>query len=287
MKLWKKIVICFVAVALLGSALNVIPLFNSRKILDIRKEIDATHLTEMVNANMISYNVKLLNLSAFQLVAETRDKNYSAQHIEPILASLDNYVLKISTGLNSIKTAIEGKNILDKTGGIVRQDVIKNQILDSLTRDLSSFLFGIQCIIKSCRSNHCEGIATIYYEDVNPLKDSIVVLTDIIMQTAREDLRVAVRRIDKISQMNIVVSAFIAALILVVAVVIGYLLSRHISAPLKRIIYAIKEFRRGNMDVKVEVKTRDELQMLGYAFTASTRLIRIQMNAMMKLNKSL
>ena len=47
---------------------------------------------------------------------------------------------------------------------------------------------------------------------------------------------------------------------------IGFLLSRSISKPIKELYNATKQIEKGNYDIKLDIKTRDELQRLGEAF---------------------
>lgn len=47
---------------------------------------------------------------------------------------------------------------------------------------------------------------------------------------------------------------------------VSYLLSRRISVPIKKLVSASEELAQGNLETKVEIKTRDELQYLANAF---------------------
>ncbi|UCH72351.1 MAG: HAMP domain-containing histidine kinase [Thermoplasmatales archaeon] len=65
----------------------------------------------------------------------------------------------------------------------------------------------------------------------------------------------------------------VAVIILVIAVdagLIGFLVSRSISKPIKELYNAAKEVEKGNFDVKTNIQTKDEIQELGNAFNNTT-----------------
>lgn len=66
------------------------------------------------------------------------------------------------------------------------------------------------------------------------------------------------------------VAIMIIILISVDAGVIGFFMSRSISKPIKELYRATREVEKGNYDVKIDIKTRDEIEELAYAFNKTT-----------------
>lgn len=66
------------------------------------------------------------------------------------------------------------------------------------------------------------------------------------------------------------VALMIVTLIAVDAGFIGYLVSRSISKPLKQLYHATKEIEKGNYNIRLDIKTGDELEELGKAFNHTT-----------------
>jgi signal transduction histidine kinase len=66
------------------------------------------------------------------------------------------------------------------------------------------------------------------------------------------------------------VAIMIMLLIAVDAGIIGYLVSRSISKPIKELYYATKELEKGNYTVKTNITTNDEIAQLGHAFNITT-----------------
>jgi len=74
---------------------------------------------------------------------------------------------------------------------------------------------------------------------------------------------------EQITMMRIT-AIVIITLIAIDAGVIGFLVSRSISKPIKELYKATKEVEKGNFNVRTDIKTNDEIQELSYAFNNTT-----------------
>jgi len=66
------------------------------------------------------------------------------------------------------------------------------------------------------------------------------------------------------------IAIMIIVLIAINAGVIGFFLSKSISKPIKSLYNATKEVEKGNFDVRIDIKTGDEIEQLGHAFNTTT-----------------
>jgi two-component system NtrC family sensor kinase len=60
----------------------------------------------------------------------------------------------------------------------------------------------------------------------------------------------------------------------VAALIMAYFIARKISVPITQLVSASREVAQGNLDVKVDVKTNDELQVLAESFTAMAQALK-------------
>jgi len=67
-----------------------------------------------------------------------------------------------------------------------------------------------------------------------------------------------------------IITIMIIILISVVAGIIGFFVSQSITKPIKQLYNATLEIEKGNYDVRVDIKTNDEIEELGHAFNVTT-----------------
>jgi len=77
---------------------------------------------------------------------------------------------------------------------------------------------------------------------------------------------------EQISLLNII-AIMIIILISINAGIIGFFVSRSISKPIKQLYNATLEIEKGNYDVRVDIKTNDEIEELGHAFNLTTEAL--------------
>jgi len=61
---------------------------------------------------------------------------------------------------------------------------------------------------------------------------------------------------------------------LIIIVILGLFISRSISKPIKKLHQATEEVEKGNLKVRVDIKSNDEVEQLGSAFNATTEKLR-------------
>jgi signal transduction histidine kinase len=59
------------------------------------------------------------------------------------------------------------------------------------------------------------------------------------------------------------------------AILIAYLLSRIVADPLKKLTYSVREIEKGHLDIRVPVKTHDEIGELAKGFNSMARFLKI------------
>jgi len=131
-------------------------------------------------------------------------------------------------------------------GGIVLLDEdkynISKIIFSKINRKLT-LLFIIVAVI-------APSFAIYYFYNLSvTLSDNITPQTTLLLQT---------------------ITASIIILIAVDAGVIGFFVSKSISKPIKKLYTATKKLEEGDYDIKVEIKTGDEIQRLAEAFNRTT-----------------
>jgi len=76
-------------------------------------------------------------------------------------------------------------------------------------------------------------------------------------------------------QKNIILQVFIVALLIfVIVAVVFFVLSRIIVRPLKKLVEATREVIKGNLNVKVSIRTRDELGVLSNSFNQMVEYLK-------------
>jgi len=120
---------------------------------------------------------------------------------------------------------------------------IKGVMKSKINRKLT-FLFVIVALIAPSI-----GIYYFYNISISALPESIMTEQQLLLQTA---------------------SFMIIILIAVDAGIIGFFVSRSISRPIKELYKATMEVKKGNYDVKLHIKTGDEIEELAHAFNNTT-----------------
>jgi len=74
----------------------------------------------------------------------------------------------------------------------------------------------------------------------------------------------------KISEMRMAISLVVLVIILFVFVVVSFVVSRYVSEPIKRLIFATGKIASGDLNYRVDIKNRDELGVLAQFFNKMT-----------------
>ncbi|MGV8092730.1 MAG: HAMP domain-containing protein [Mangrovibacterium sp.] len=74
---------------------------------------------------------------------------------------------------------------------------------------------------------------------------------------------------------------------IILALFIGFYISRSISGPLNKLIDGTNQIRKGNLEASVELHTKGELQSLADSFNNMTKELKKQITSTDQLNKEL
>ena len=94
---------------------------------------------------------------------------------------------------------------------------------------------------------------------------------------------VAVEKIVKNSLINTLIFMFVT---IIFSLLIGIIVSKSISKPLKRLVYTTNEVGKGNLDIKTEIKSKDEFGELSSNFDKMTEDLKKSMISINELDKN-
>lgn len=254
LKVGVKLIIGFIIVAIIAGTIGIVGAVNIKAIDDADKKLYETmteplgELTFMVDSyQRMRGNVKDL------LLAKTPEEIIEAE--EKIALRNEEFTTHI--------TSFE-KTLFSEEGKALVEDIISNKKLyDQLVLEIIDDLkVGDKAAAEVIIDGEGNKLRTQIEEDYRTLIELKVKAAE---ETADENIEIA----------NTAMTAMIVliAVGILVSILLGILISRMIKKPLNKMLAVAKEIAKGDLDVELDIDTKDEIGDLAKAFRAMTENI--------------
>lgn len=124
----------------------------------------------------------------------------------------------------------------------------------------------LEAIIDLAKSNEWEAVRLRLVNQVRPLESSSSVLVENIDREVREERAQAVFKIDRARRRILLIVPMMAGLTLLFAAVLGWVVTRSITQPLRRLMEGSTALGRGDFSHRVPAAGKDEIARLGSVF---------------------
>lgn len=246
MKIGAKLIMGFVLVALIAGVVGSIGVHDINKTNNKYTDLYTNYgvaLSDIADVS-ISFQRIRINLSNLLLDKGSTDKN---KYVDQIRA----YDKKIQEALarfeKSIQTEEGRKNTSELKAAIEKYSTIQEKVISlALANQEDQGLAQLR-----------EGTAI--YNEINDIVDNLFELKD---SGGKE---VSKQYSDE-SEKTIMLMVITVIVAMIVAVVLGLYISRIISSPIRKLVAVAKKVADGDLDIKVDIDSKDEVGILAVAF---------------------
>ncbi|MFL0248061.1 methyl-accepting chemotaxis protein [Candidatus Clostridium stratigraminis] len=247
LKIASKLLIGFIIIAVIAGTVGVVGVINIKKIQVMDEEMYSWHtstLDDMAKA-MEYYQLERVNLrdAIYTKDAAQRQKSISQ------FSDLDK---KISTSLSSFQVGIKD----DKT--------LKD--FNTLQKALEDYKAYRDKEISLANSNQSEQAISSLYSDgasiASAMENAINNLLDGKVSLAKQDADAN----QSSANQAVITMIIIIAIGVAIAIFLGIFISKIIGNPIKKMVSFAEEVASGNLDMKIEANTKDEVGVLMSAF---------------------
>jgi methyl-accepting chemotaxis protein len=247
MKISAKLITGFLLVAMIAGVVGVIGILNLKK-------IDQDYTDLYVNYGIASGDIgkistqfqrSRVNIRSLLLEAET------GEDISNYVNNINQYFKDISELMNSFEKSL------------IREDA--KLTYESLEVHLAEYKPVVDKMIDLVRSNQREQAIAMLAEAqkvANPINDEIQMLFDLKVTDGNRESEIN----GQVTNRTIVTMTIIVVIAVAAAVALGMMISNTISRPVQKLVNAADQLAEGDLDIWIDVKTKDEIGMLAASF---------------------
>jgi len=286
MKIWKKILLGFISVILIMMIVDFNALQND---IDIIRKVDDLEISirvELSQSNKVAYTLQQIKLNQRELFLEIEnpEKAWSADESRQ---AIEKNIPRLRESVHALRKAAQTEYNLSEEEKDIEREKNELQQIDSLIRMTDFFILSVQNVQKLQDEKKYRQAEALYKRDTGPVSRRIQQLTDIIVSNAEKEVKWAIKELNDQVNQAIGLGIYLTILSIVLALLIGFYISRSISGPLDKLIEGTNQIRKGNLKANVDLNTRGELKQLADSFNNMAKELREQISSSDKLNKEL
>lgn len=249
LKVGVKLIIGFITVAIIAGAIGIVGAINIKRIDDADTELYVKMTKPLGEMIMIAESFQRIRVNMKDLVLTTSDAE-----VAEIEKAVENLNQQFDTNFASFEQTIlteEGKVLTQK----LKEDKVK---YDEVVTKAINFVKNDN---HEAAKNLLNGEGNTIRRDIEA---SYTTLKDMKVSLAKEtaDNNTA------IANASILTMIILVALGVIVSLVLGVFISNIIKKPINKLVTASREIANGNLDVDIDIHTKDELGKLAQAFNA-------------------
>src|SRR3989338_3507618 len=246
----------------------------------------------ITNINKLHTSFNLLDEETIPVVHSLQDIKISS--LKVVASTMEVAFMEIGNGVNLTeeKEKInQGKT--DFEGAFLRYGILVETYFPDETEVKSEIkerwdiLTDISDEIVSLKEKGITDKGIIESKDkLEEAEENLLESIDEALQDEEEETKtrgVAVEKIVKNSLINTLIFMFVT---IIFSLLIGIIVSKSISKPLKRLVYTTNEVGKGNLDIKTEIKSKDEFGELSSNFDKMTEDLKKSMISINELDKN-
>ena len=248
LKIRIKLVICFIILALFSGVIGLIGISNMNT---INQRVDEMYDNNYIPATSLSKIQKALLIirSDYLLLVYDRDTS------------------KMDERINEINSFTETNNkILEDFEKTINSNAEERELFDSLKATLSTY--------RSIRAEHINLVKTGKYDEAitrmpeftNARTEVEKILDALIKYNTDSALNKSNQSSEDFQNQSILMIA-IVLIVMALAIGFGLIVANIISRPLNKLVISANQIADGNLDVYIDIGTKDEVGILSTAFT--------------------
>lgn len=247
MKISAKLIMSFILVAIIAGIVGLVGIINLKEI---------GHNDDIVYENMI---VPLSEAGQMSILFQRTRVNLRNMVLENDLDEINSSYRQIQTYISEIDTIAAS---FEKTIVVDRTRDVYNDFLDTT----SVFDSSLEKLLILCKENRDEEAYLFIKEEVNKAADAIQADLDNLVQIKIEEAKT------KADENSITANTASASMLIVIfvgvilSVILGFFISRIISNPLKNLSKTAELIAEGDLNIELNIHTRDEIGKLAAAF---------------------
>ena len=286
MKIWKKILFGFISVIFIMIIVDFYALKSDIDIITEINNLEVSKRVELVQSNKIAYFLQLINSNQKEIFLESGKPGKEAE-ISASRLLIDKNIPLLDTAVNVLSHATKiGYEQSEEKADIEREEK-ELQLIDSLTEEVNLFISSAWSILRY-QDIQENGQAEDLYENVTePAAKKIQQIIAVVVHNAEKEVEWAIRQLNEQVSRAIHLGIYLTILSIIFALSIGFYISNSISGPLEKLITGTKQISAGNLNTKVELNTKGELQLLVDSFNSMAKELKNKVSSIDKINREL
>lgn len=251
LKVGVKLIVGFITVAIIAGAIGVVGVLNIQRIDEADTELYVKMTVPLGEMIMVAESFQRIRVNMKDLVLTT--SNAEVAEIEKNVETLNQ---QFDTNFASFE-----KTILTEEGRVLTEKLKADKLkYDEIVNKAISYVKG---------GNH-EAAKNLLNGEGNTIRSEIEN-----SYTALKDMKVELAKETSNNNSALANGASVTMITLVgfgviISLLLGWLISNMIKKPINTLVKASQEIAAGNLDVDININTKDELGQLAHAFTEMT-----------------
>ncbi len=256
MKISAKLILGFIVVAILAGAIGVIGIFSLQSSQKTSQYIITNYGNSQGQLGFIAEAFQQNRAAVRDLIIETDSNNYKAY--QDLIAAND---VKINKNLAEVKKTVQSPEELTS--------------FNKLDKSLNDYKTSRdQVIALAVENKNAEAYAILKKVGV-PMG---AIASAAIGENIQENLTVGAeltKKAQSSSNRTIVILIIIVVIAMLASLLLGYFISNIISRPIKKLLESADSISRGNLNVDVDINTKDEVGNLAGSFRKMIEAIKL------------
>lgn len=265
MKISVKLISAFVLVSLMAAIVGITGVVNMNTLSQNSDQLYSQNTVHLIEVSKISTDYMQIRINMRDIIFNKNlDKSTAKQKIDTLFGSINKQLEDYEKSQN---THQEAALISDMETSLTGYETIKDKIISFVNNgdstEASKLIYVDQTGVK---------LATQIQEDISKLQD---------INNQMSSAKAAANSSSAQSGITIMTIVLTAAVLL--ALLLGILISRSISSPISKLVWAADQIADGDLNVSLNIRTRDEIGSLAHAFEKMIENLNDSMN---KINSS-
>jgi len=247
LRLAVKLVLAFIIVALLAGVVGVLGIININKISNNDRALYENQTLPLIEANEMATLFQRIRVNARDLILEDEPEKIRERYE------------RVNTFINELK-----KNAEAFKATIVTAEV--EAAFEEYEKAIEVFLADIEEYFDICIENRDEEAYKFVREDMQESSDAVREAIDTMLKLKVSNAESQANTNASISQKATFTMIIVVAVCMLVAITIGIFISNIISKPVAKVVEAAERIANSDLDVYVDVNTREEIGKLANTF---------------------
>jgi len=259
MKITTKLISSFIIVALLAGIVGAVGMSNVTKIDENGHVLYANMTVPLAEAADMAKLFQRIRVNTRDMILEEEEDKIDEMY---------QNILTIVDELNVLSVSFEEKAL--------SQDM--KDAFNAFMATRANFGSYLEEYYNLCINNQDAEAYVLIKGDMRVAADAEKDAIDLLVSMKVEDAEKKAITNDDLAKSSIQIMTILIVIAVITAIGLGIIISRIISRPINKILFAANEIADGNLAVEIELDTKDEVGLLAKAFNAMTKNINTVMS---------